>query len=116
MNAIAIFFSILVLVGCISRPTQIASTPTKTLVSELIEDGSKEMKLCRFECKKEETQCEIKINTEDSFNSGIAVYYDQFKMSSHDRAKDSAILGCQREFERCFIDICGGKVMVREAK
>lgn len=117
-----VMFLALLLTACIPRPPQIA---TKPIVRELVDDGSKEMKKCKFECQKEKTQCEIKNNTADSYNSARSVYEDQripsiyseardFSKMTHDFSKELATMTCQSEFESCFKEICGGKVMIKQ--
>lgn len=121
MKLVTVFLVIL-LTACIPRPPQIAAKP---IMNELIDDGSKEMKKCKFECQKERTQCEIKNNTADSFNSARSVYEDQripsiyneirdFSKMTHDFSKELSSMTCQSEFESCFKEICGGKVMVKQ--
>lgn len=111
MRVVALVLASFILTACIPRTPQIAVKPR---MNELVDDGSKAMKVCKFECQKEKTQCEIKNNTADSFNSGRAVYYDQFSMAIHGLSKELETQTCQVEFENCFKEICGGKVMVKQ--
>jgi hypothetical protein len=111
MKFFAIFLTVLALTGCIPRSPQLALKPR---ISELIDNGSKEMKLCRLECQKDKTQCEIKNNTSDIIRSGRAVYYNEYSMAVHDFSRKIENETCQIEFENCFRDICGGKVMVKQ--
>lgn len=106
------FVLVVLLVGCINRPTQLALHPKP--MSSFVDDGSQKMKQCKFECKKEFTQCEIKANTDDSFYASRSVYYDDLTMSLHNANRDLKSQECQTDFENCFKDVCGGKVMVKQ--
>ena len=103
MNAIIFLF-----IGC--TPVPLNTYRPSGLTQQLIDDGSKEMKLCKFECQKEETQCEIKINTEYMAKQPSDIYVGRVREVEKDMLKEH----CYDAYKKCFTDICGGKIEYRK--
>ncbi len=94
--------AIILLTGCI--PPQHHYTMPVRQPLELVDDGSQKMKQCKFECQKERTQCEIKINTDYASRPAIG----HVNVISQNAEKQILNEKCQKYFEQCFKDVCGG--------